>query len=586
MGFFAGKYSDGKTVLSLNTASGGDINAHKNPSTNTIFHSDMPFVLVESTYESALSSAGNGFYVCQMPSAIANLKSNDPGRVILTAIEVNGTHRGFLNGTQSQVGQFLSSTQADPFRSFASLSQTAGFAFGNSLASGTYSYNSSLGHEESIARSGTGGTVLHSTYHGVVRPGGGAPVGATVAETFKQLGYPIGSTSVPISSGDTYYWDPNWMAPMGAGKRGHNWFYVCNSNIRGYAGYKQTIPSNIVQHFSDGGYRYVCRGSTTKLVSQSANTKIVQDGYGVTPTKVIWYVLNLRYSNGSMSVSSNPFTGSDIIISPSNFTIKGVKLSTTGWKFINQNALGNLSSRADMEYIGVNAAHGGVFGDTTGRCEFVCSNKGSIWAPVNYSGTRAQLSIYKFSASKTWYVNSNNNTIGNENGVVWGPSSIPLRLLSGNVASAYIGNDITPTYPGTGNVYKSLATVGLGLPNNNSTVILTSEILSGNLNVAGLPVNTWNGSVFQVQGRKSQSYTGGDAIFHQILVLPPGKLVPFHTTSAYKYTPDSGAFSRNSFIYTIKNLGNGSAELGVILHVSLGSAVFLPRLRVTVQRLT
>ncbi len=51
MGFFAGKYSDGKTVLSLNTESGGDINRHYSPNANSIFHSDMPFVLVDGTYE-------------------------------------------------------------------------------------------------------------------------------------------------------------------------------------------------------------------------------------------------------------------------------------------------------------------------------------------------------------------------------------------------------------------------------------------------------------------------------------------------------------------------------------------------------
>lgn len=585
MGFFAGKYSDGKTVLSLNTESGGDINRHYSPNNNSIFHSDMPFVLVDGTYEAGLGNAGNGFFVCQMPPDIVNIKSNDPGRVILTAIEINGTHRAFLNGTQSKVGQTIVATQADPFRSFASVSQTSGFAFGNSLASGTYNYNPSMGHEESIAKNGTGGTTLHSTYHGIVRPGGGAPVGVTVAEAFAQLGFPPNSSTVPIDGNNQHYWDPGWMSPLGSAHRGHDWFYVCNSNIRGYGGVRQGLPGNVNTMYHDGGNRFVCRGSTTNLANQSGDATILQDGYNITPTKVIWYVLNLRYSGGNMSVSGNPFTGSDILISPSNFTIKGVSLPNTGYKFINQNAFGNLGYRPDMEYVGNNAAYTGTFGDTTARCELVGSSNGSLWSPVDYGGAKSQISIYKFGAGKQWYVNSSNNTIGNEHGVVWGPSSVPLRLFSGNVGSSYMGDDITPYYPGTGDRYVALSTIGLGIPGGNATVILTTEVISGNLNCAGVPANTWNNSVFQVQGRKAHSYSNGDAIFHQILTLPVGYLVPFHTTSAFRYTPNN-ALSRNSFIYTVKNLGNGNVELGVVMHVGLGSAVFLPRIRVTVQRLT
>lgn len=591
MGFFAGKYSDGKTVLSLNKVNGGDINAHKTPNANTIFHSDMPFVLVESTYEANLTHAGNGFYVCQMPSVIANLKSNDPGRVILTAVELNGTHKAFLNGSQTQVGQFSAFFQ-DIARAGSNIALSSAFASGNSLAHGTYTYSSSLGHEESIARQGTGGTMFQAASFQIYRPSG-VSVGEAITKTWEFAGFPAGSSSVPINASNANYWDPNWQAPIGAGKRGHNWFYVRNSNLRGFAGSAPSDqPSNTTRLYYLSQYVWVCRGSTTNLANQSAKKMIVQDNFNVTPTKVIWYVLNLKYSNGSMSVASNPFTGSDIRISPSNFTIKGVSLPNTSYKFINQNAFGNLGSRADMEYIGNNVAYTGVFGDTTARCEIVGSNKGSLWSPVSYGGSKSQISIYKFSAGKQWYVNSNTNTIGNEHGVVWGPSSVPLRLLPNNVASTYIGNDITPSYPGTGNKYVALATVGLGLPNANSTVILTTEMVAGNLNTAGGPIRTYGSTAWQVQGRRQQSYTGGDGVFHQILTLPPNQLVPFHTTASYSYTqqyasqPDNLTFRRSGFIYTIKNLGNGNAELGVVIHANESAAVFLPRIRVTVQRLT
>lgn len=594
MSFFAGKYSDGKTVLSLNAANGGDINEHYSPNGNSIFHSDMPFVLVDGTYEAALGNAGNGYFVCQMPWDIINLKSNDPGRVILTAIEINGTHRGFLNGTQSQVGQYL--TFAEDFssaRAFAALGLSSAFAIGDSLASGTYIYNGSLGHEESIARQGTGGTIIQGSDIGMYRPGGGVPAGEAIAVAFELLGFPRNTSTVPLNGGNELFWEPNWYNPIGSAGRGHDHFYVCSSNIRGYIGKKKEMPANVNQLFSSSArpFVYACRGSTSNMAAQSVNTVYVQDWYNVTPTKVIWYVLNLRYSNGSMGVSGNPFTGSDILISPSNFTIKGVSLPNTGYKFINQNAFGNLGYRPDMEYIGNNAAYTGVFGDTTARCEFIGSSNGGLWSPVNYGGAASQISLYKFGVGKQWYVDTNTNSIGNEHGPVWSPSTVPLRLFPNNVASTYVGDDINPVYPGTGDYYLPLSTVWLGLPNAHSTVILTTEVIMGNINTAGMPVRTYGGVAWQVQGRRQQSYTAGDGIFHQILTLPPGYLVPYHSTTSYEYhqvwasRPDM-EFHRNGFYYTVKNLGNGNVEFGVVIHATTAATVFLPRLRVTVQRLT
>ncbi|QIN93530.1 receptor-binding tail protein [Salmonella phage vB_SenS-3] len=590
MGFFAGKFSDGKTVLSLTNNNGGDTNEHYSPGGNTIFHSDMPFVLVDGTYEAALGNAGNGYFVCAMPPDIINMKSNDPGRVILTAIEINGTHRGFLNGTQSQVGQYLTFAE-EPSRAFAAVGLSSAFAIGDSLASGTYIYNSSIGHEESIARQGTGGTLIQGSDFGIVRPGGFVPAGEAIAGAYDLLGFPKGSSTVPLDGGNAKYWDPNWYNPIGSAGRGHNHFYVCSSNIRSYIGKKREVPANTNVFYNPSNLVYACRGSASNMASQSVNTVYVQDWYNITPTKVIWYVLNLRYSNGNISVSGTPFTGSDILISPSNFTIKGVSLPNTGYKFINQNAFGNLGYRPDMEYVGNNAAYTGVFGDTTARCEFIGSNNGSLWSPVNYGGAASQISIYKFNAGKQWYVDTNTNSIGNEHGAVWSPSTVPLRLFPNNVASTYVGDDITPSYPGTGDYYLPLSTVWLGLPNAHSTIILTSEVIMGNINTAGQPIRTYAGSAWQVQGRRQQSYTAGDGVFHQILTLPPGHLVPYHGTSSYSYwqvwaSSSDMEFRRNGYIYTVKNLGNGNVEFGVIIHAGSQAAVFLPRLRVTVQRLT
>ncbi|WYX90292.1 hypothetical protein PTQ24_000017 [Salmonella phage KKP_3822] len=56
------------------------------------------------------------------------------------------------------------------------------------------------------------------------------------------MGFPTGVSSVPLDGGNADYWDPNWQAPIGSADRGHDWFYVCSSNIRGFAGKKGVLP--------------------------------------------------------------------------------------------------------------------------------------------------------------------------------------------------------------------------------------------------------------------------------------------------------------------------------------------------------
>ncbi len=89
-----------------------------------------------------------------------------------------------------------------------------------------------------------------------------------------------------------------------------------------------------------------------------------------------------------------------------------------------------------------------------------------------------------------------------------GTISSSTTTFGGNVGSSYMGDDITPYYPGTGDRYVGLSTIGL-VSWWYATVILTTEVISGNLNCAGVPANTWNDRVFQVQGRKAHSYGNG-----------------------------------------------------------------------------
>ncbi len=598
MSFFAGRFGDGKTVFSLNSVNGGDIGYHYSPNDNSIFHSDMPFVLVDGTYSAGLGDAGNGYYVCRMSDDIVNIKSNDPGRVILTAIEINGTHIGFLNGTQTSVdfcNQFLldQNFPGGP-RVQQVTAMYSGFGGSTSLDTGTYNYDSNIGHENSIACNGSGGLVYSSGGASGLRD-----IFGVQSAAFSLLGMGVNTTSVSINSGGANYWEPNFSTPIGSGYNGHYWFYVSRSNIRSFNGFPSDATnavsgSRIIRGRPNTNGGYVARDSASNIVNQSRYGRIIQDWYDFIPTKVVWYVLNLRYVDGSMQVTGTPFTGSEIRLSPNNFIIKGCRLQDMGQKFIHQNAFGNISNRPDMEFVGNNAAYTGMFGDTSGRCEFIGSSRGSLWAPsVDFGGAKSQLSLYKYNGASQWYVDSRNHTIGNEHGVVWGPSNMPLKLFSSNVASAWIGDDINPRRVDAGNTYIGLSTVGLGLPNNNSTVILTMEVAGGNLNSAGLPIyQLSNGSFTGIQNRKYQSYTSGDRFFHQILTLPPGYFVPFHTTKTsrlynpYGSSPDPTAFDRGSMTFTIKNLGNGNVEIGCMFHMPYSSFVFTPKVRITIQRLT
>ncbi|WYX90293.1 hypothetical protein PTQ24_000018 [Salmonella phage KKP_3822] len=91
------------------------------------------------------------------------------------------------------------------------------------------------------------------------------------------------------------------------------------------------------------------------------------------------------------------------------------------------------------------------------------SSNGGLWSPINYGGAASQISLYKFGVGKQWYVDTNTNSIGNEHGPVWSPSTVPLRLFPGNVASTYVGDDITPSYPGAGDFYHTFGNSLVGI---------------------------------------------------------------------------------------------------------------------------
>lgn len=601
MSFFAGRFSDNKTVLSLLQGNGGDTNLHYNPSQNSIFHSDMPFVLIQDTHTTDLIDVGDGYFSCQMPGAIANYLTNDSNRIIITILEYEQGgvwYKTVLQGTSTFHGQFQTGSErydinANRGDATVSIAENSGFSRHINLDVGTYNFNPSIGHTESIARSGSGGLMHHECTSTIGGPGPNWLARARLS-ALAGLGYRQGATTVPIDTSD-YYLNPDWSSPLGSAGRGHQWFYVNRTNI------KSTVTASALPVHGNNEYNSLFMANTELYAAKASFGSIQRSAsrggkgywydwidYGILPKRVTWYVTNLQYNgNGGFFITDRPFTGSDIKLSPNNFTIKGVDLSTVPWRFINQ-TLGVNMSRGDMEFSGLNSVitDWNALGSDRGVSGFVGSANGNMIWTGNVGNIAQQLSIYKFGMGSGWWVNTNSNAIGNGFGEVWGPNQIPLKYFDGNSASVYIGDSITPRAVAGGQYYW-LATVNLGLINSGtSTVVLTAEHISGAIHkIAGLG-NTESGVI--LQARNKINYDQGDGKFHQILTLPTNGFVPFHIARLYGVSVyGSTSTGYMSLYFVIKNNGNGSADIGVFTQGSRsGVYTFVPNMRVSVQKLT
>lgn len=604
MSFFCGRFSDGKTVVSLNTATGGTIDVHKTPNDNTIFHSDMPIVGVTGQYTATLGNAGNGYFVCQMPAEVV-AQLNTGTRVVLAVLTYtyNGAnYTKVIQGSSSFHGQFQTGAEAYDINAnigsgSARFAESGGYSRDLNLACGTYNYNATWGHINSIARQGTGGILQHEVFAAGSGPGPNWLPRMRMS-ALAGLGYVAGATSVPISTSD-YYLGVSWRVPVGSVGQGHQWWYVSNQMIRAAVTGAQMREhgANFNQKYSGAinGYPFATVSSAEALQASATAAGVTTwtdfYSYAITPVSMTWYVTNISYSNGAYSVAENPFTGSSIKLSKSEFIIKGVNLGTLNWLLVNQVATANVAARGDMVFTGLNPtfASATAWNNNRGNCGIPGSSNGTTTVVSNPgSADINQLSFYKFNASNSWSVNTNTNTIANGYGTIWSPSQIPLKYFAGRSASVYIGNDLVPTDRGNG--YTALATVNLGLPATRTcTVIMATHMLSGAIHkIAGVGTAI-GGNSYRLQRRDAEHYTSTDGLTHQILVLPSGRFAPFHVArfrgiSSYGTTTGDSYFS---VVFLIKNNGNGTAEIGCTINgLSVAVPIFLPYFRISIQRLT
>lgn len=585
MSFFVGRFSDGKTVLSLNKASGGTINDHKVPNANTIFHSDMPYVIITGTYTANLSSVGNDYYVCAMPAAIQNILSNDRGAVVLTVVKFTDGSSTMLYGSSSvrSTGRYLNPVGLPRNSSSAEgyLTRTSNHI---AMNCGTYTYNGS-NHVYSIEENGTGNCVHHSNM--VAMGGAAANIDNLLGTLYSGLGYVTGSSFTAVVG--TPYTDPNWAFPIGPYGNAHTHFFISNASIRFCNSYgnSSSIGTNI---YAPGGNVKANRLSITKLIASNIQTKnVTSTNLGKTPASVTWYTTNLRF-NGSAFSANAIFTGNEIKISKNSFIINGIEVNNNStYKFINQVKVGNIANRADMLFVGTNVYKSSPTIGTNGVSAYSASNNGTISLGGSATGG-CQVSIYNFSGSKSWSVDTRDNTISTEYGDVWGPANIPLKVFAGATARYTFGDDNTLKQLGNG--YTALQTLSMGIP-STSTVVVAIEVEGTSIVCSQGYVNNNSSNVFQIQKRARASYSYTDNTQFSILTLPANTYVPIYAMASQINSEVTGQGS-DAVGYTgvevyLKNKGDGSVEVGVYKNNSdtaFNNVLFVPQINITIQRLT
>ncbi|XAG95850.1 hypothetical protein U7154_000083 [Kononvirus KKP3711] len=417
MSFFAGRIGT-KTVLSLNSASGGDINVHLNPNTNTIFHSDMPYVIIQEQYSANLGAVGSDYYVCDMPAAVANYVSNT-SRILIPMLTVNyggveyntilgGGSMSLGNctagGTELNLGTTMATAECG-----AQLRNIWGFSNDVVWDTGYYTKSSSLSDVLSIGQ-GTGRSIdimSASLYYAATYSTGGGGIGIPPIPDLDQSYLYLASGAIysgripSVDQDGRLRWadeDRQYNTKIGSVTRtiainshfqtptgrslGHSKFYV----RRGIAAlvkawrvrYNQGAGTGetLVQRYTNSFYaqsgdridevwqRTSFHSNTSTVIAPDTTGTYLNVDYKaslynmVTPVRMTWFVTNVTYNESAGTYSaSNPFTvNNDIRLSPSDFIIKGVNLGTTAWSFLMQLSAGALYNANGRVVMGANGS--------------------------------------------------------------------------------------------------------------------------------------------------------------------------------------------------------------------------------------
>lgn len=667
MGFFAGRLN-GTPTLSLRSNNGGDINQHINPDSNTIFHSNMPHVLVTETYSAGVGWGGDGYYIISLPSQVSNYISNSD-RVIMTVVRFqlnDGSQWDMaLQGGSSSFGYGFGGGMTIAMGSRDATATGSGFnrigmTFSNSLTLDTgYLYGGSGGDWRYKVGNGTGAMydIMSGSWATTITgsPGGGLPPVPDAENAVRAMfwgGYQMfeGNMAIqPEGTDTTFTPTATQLAPAAPYRTEFPLGMVYNPSGRGHGfdtmHIRMANPVAGVQHgmSQDVGVAYEYKQTWRKLdlvaptafrsgsmylrISRHTPLEMPTDfssGYrlndqanqyaNIQPISVTWYITNVNYDGNGNYSASNPFTGSGIKLSKNDFTVRDVNLNAVGWKFLQMLTTGNQPT-AGKSIFASNLIRGYAgLGSSTASLPMPLVRAGTsdpgLWGGSDGANWNVgRLGLYNFGGGKSWYVDTRNNSIGNGDGEIWGPNTVPLKFFQGNSATVTVGGQ---TITG-GSGYYDLANLGLGMNSaRDGAAIVTVEFFDGSLvQISNFgSVNGNNKYPLQPPSGATASLlrlSGGmpNARSQNIVTLPVGNYVPIYTWRSVGCNVSGKAYDQriwrdagNNYILDVQvfigmmlTLHNDGGNVMLGIHTNLGGANMgaftfkLPNMRVSVQKL-
>ncbi|HCH9411546.1 TPA: hypothetical protein NNV62_003797 [Salmonella enterica] len=637
MSFFAGKYTDGKTVLSLNRASGGDINVHYSPNTNSIFHSDMPHMFVKRRFQVGLGNAGNGYFTGALPSDLSYLLANRANVILpvlvvrdnadgteyyhqMTGIQRNSTYRWRnLYENISIWGQYTGSIQFDLNLEWGYWKQGGAVwdQIGN-YGTGGHTIFDHEGGEDYVADAYydlAGGWIMYQW--------------RDPQDWYMYTNWIPRAQSRPIMNYEDSQnlVNPDYMHPLGPSSSVYDAVYVraggarCATGMGDPNAYGNTAYTKVRN--LDFPYQIPMANSSSAYLTAGAERHVANARmsgfsevyYPFTPVRMEYLWLNVTFDNYWGYSAENLFTGNDIKIAKDSFIIKGVDLRNTNYEMLAAVSTGTPSisntyfssnvfawSSTEMDdggafrFFGANA-WGGLKG-------FTGSNTGSTVG----NSTPWNIGLYRLPQNSNIEINSPQNKIAINGVDIWSPNVRPLHLFTQNKANNIILGDNGRLYPMAYGETRLINTVDVGLGGSPepSTILLSIEWMGnslcdtdGDVNMQRIGNNAAGGAgsgpyVGAARRLTKYDYDAGDGVSHQIVVLHTNTFVPILTTNTISYAGGAAGAPRNKFQYYIRKNASNILEFWVTsralpmsgLPVSYTPWVQYHKLRLNIQRLT
>lgn len=645
MSFFAGRIGT-KTVLSLNKASGGDVNVHNTPNGNTIFHSDMPHLFVKTRYKVNLGSGGDGYYIGTLPTELITLLANRANVIlpILVCRDSSGTEFYHQMVGMSRASSYL---WHDLDLVGVSCLYGGSLSFDLNLEWGYYKASSGVSVADRIGVAGTGGYTIFNVEAGEdYDPAYAFDIasGATITGVWAQYPYkrtpnrnwlPRGSNPYTGNIRDmekNFLINPDYMYPLGPSSSTYDTVFVRAGGARNLTGIKNTYAGTTASSVRNIDYY---ANSIPDLYATVPMSKFVRAGIerhvrnglisgfteatysGMTPVRMEYLVLNVTFSNTGGYTAQNLFTGGEIKISRSDFTIKGVNLRSTSYEMLSAVSTGtpSISNTYFCSNTQASSATSLPDGGAFRLYGTSSSGGGGSWAASNVetsigSTTQWNIGLYKFPTNSSIEINSSGPKVAINGTDIWSPSVRPLQLFTSDKASNITIGDNEWLYEIATGGTKMISSVSMGLPASGTTVVLMSIEWMGNdlCSPNGDPSMSYlwslNSSIYSPAGVSKRltkfDYDKGDGVSHQILVLNPNVYVPIYTENSFSYSgasSSSGGKPKSRFQYYIrKNGSTGNLEFWgtsratplTVGGVSTGKPPYIqfPKLRLNIQRLT